>query len=70
MEDVVKTVKAFIGYLDGPSGYMISLFQVINDIPEYGFFTFVAGIHLHSCRYLVCIKEQAQSDDWLFFVFL
>ena len=53
MEDVVETVQAFVCDLDCSAGYLVPLFQIVDDVAYHRFFTLVARIHLHPDRDLV-----------------
>ena len=42
--------------------------QIINDGSDYGFFAFVAGIHLHADWNLMRIEQQSHADNGFCFV--
>ena len=68
VEYVVNTVEPFVSHLDGSAVYVIALLQIINDGSDYGFFAFVAGIHLHADWNLMRIEQQSHADNGFCFV--
>ena len=70
MEDVIETVKPFISHQNRSSGYMVPFLQIIYDISEQWFFTFITRIHFYTDWDLICIKEQSETDNRFFSVFL
>ena len=70
MKDVVGTVQPFICNLNGPAGYVITLFQIVDDSPEDRLLTFAAGLHFHADRYLMDIKKQPHTNQRFGFILL
>lgn len=70
MEDIFSTIQPFVGDLYGSAGHRVSLFQIINDISDHRLFTLIARKQLHADGNLICIKQESQTNNRFFSVFL